>query len=383
LGFGNRLYTHEDSSRNLPQLWEWYYENPAPPTTPEALSAWGRYVRFMAEHFGDRVRYLEVWNEWNIPVYWGAEPELEHYLSVARVAIPILREVCPHAKIVLGSSAGFCYGISQWDLADLLDKRPEELGLDKPVTLFLQAVRSLIQDVDVIAWHPNYQKDPESPEFRGYADDVRAFQEYCAALGFHGEYMVTEFNYGANYPPTAPPNWWGTFQVSEMAKAKYIARFHVQHTALGVGSFVCETWTDMYPLDISLLRRTFAADPISPVQPQPAYYVTRNLATAMEDLQPATFDFDVESNVAEVEADPMRREGEKVVALWLPGRAGDSSDIHPGDVTVQGVYRKATGYDPFSGTSQVLRIKVQDGQTRLADILIRDYPVFLRLEEES
>jgi hypothetical protein len=82
LGFGNRLYTHADPTRRLPQLWECYYENPAPPTTPEALAAWQRYVRFIAGHFRARVRYFELWNEWNIAPYWGGKPNVEHYLAV-------------------------------------------------------------------------------------------------------------------------------------------------------------------------------------------------------------------------------------------------------------------------------------------------------------
>ena len=40
LGFGNRLYSNPDPARRLPQLWEWYYENPRPPVTPAALKAW-------------------------------------------------------------------------------------------------------------------------------------------------------------------------------------------------------------------------------------------------------------------------------------------------------------------------------------------------------
>ena len=34
LGFGNRLY-QKDPQRHLPQLWEWYFENPEPPKTAE------------------------------------------------------------------------------------------------------------------------------------------------------------------------------------------------------------------------------------------------------------------------------------------------------------------------------------------------------------
>lgn len=97
--------------------------------------------------------------------------------------------------------------------------------------------------------------------------------------------MATEWGYAANYPATMPPNWWGDFNCSELEKAKYVARMTVIHAALGVGSFFNELWTNTYPLDISLLRRSFLADPISPMQPSAAYYVVRNLATALERMQ--------------------------------------------------------------------------------------------------
>jgi len=114
LGFGNRLYTQSDPARRLPQLAEWYYENPAPPTTAPALRAWLRFVRFMARKYRDRVKVFEVWNEWNAPNYWGAPVNLEHYLALARATIPVLRHECPEARIMLGSFAGFACGFSTW-----------------------------------------------------------------------------------------------------------------------------------------------------------------------------------------------------------------------------------------------------------------------------
>ena len=203
LGFGNRLYTQADPTRQLPQLWEWYYENPAPPTTPEALQAWGRYVRYMAEHFRDRVQHFEIWNEWNIGTYWGAQPNVEHYLAVARAAIPILREVCPEAKIMLGSWAGFPHGISTWSA--------EELSAKEGEVSYLRVAHALAGEVDEIGWHPFYQADPDSPRWRDYVADVRALFRVLAGWGFRGHCMATEWNVGANYPPTAGPNWWGDF----------------------------------------------------------------------------------------------------------------------------------------------------------------------------
>ena len=80
------------------------------------------------------------------------------------------------------------------------------------------------------------------------------------------------------------------------------------------------------------MRRTFTADPISPQQPQAAYYVMRNLATALENLQPAAFEFRVEGGPAELRAFALARPGERVVAVWQAGpRRGRSAPASPAD----------------------------------------------------
>ncbi len=76
LGFGNRLY-QKDPTRYLPQLWEWYFENPEPPKTEEALAAWEKFVRYSVNYFKDRIHYFEVWNEWNGECYWGDVPDTD------------------------------------------------------------------------------------------------------------------------------------------------------------------------------------------------------------------------------------------------------------------------------------------------------------------
>jgi hypothetical protein len=369
LGFGNRLYTQKDQTRKLPQLWQWYYEDPAPPTTPEALDAWARYVRFMAEHFKDRVKIFEVWNEWNISLYWGEEPNLENYLKVANVAIPILREVAPNAKIMLGSISGFVYQMSEWT--------PEELASQEKSHLFLRAVKALAHDVDLIGWHPFYQTNPDNPEVKSYTADVYRFQAFCEANGFRGQYMVTEWNYAASYPAPVPPNWWGSFECSELQKAKYVARMIVMHSAMGIASFFCETWNSTHPLDLSLLRRSFAADPVYSLQPQAAYYVLRNLATALEDLTPHQISFKIENSLSEIEVFTLKREGQTVLALWTPGIAKDHCDGLPVDIVINGAFSSAMGYDPINGVEGTLNIESIKGEVRIPKFLIKDYPVLV------
>ncbi|MCL5999864.1 MAG: discoidin domain-containing protein, partial [Chloroflexi bacterium] len=374
LGFGNRLYTQDDPVRKLPQLWEWYYENPRPPITPAALKAWARYVRYMARKYRGRVKVFEIWNEWNIGVYWGAQPNLEQYLAIARSTIPILRRECPQARVMLGSYAGYFPGMSTWS--------PEELARQEGESMLLGAIRELARDVDIIGWHPFYQTDPDKPMVRTYSADVRAFQAWCRERGFRGEFCASEWSYGASYPEPTPPNWWGDFTCSECAKAKYVARLSVQHTALACDSFFCETWgNNYYPMDLTLMRRTFGADPISPQQPQAAYYVMRNLATALEDLQPAAFEWHVEGQPADCERFAMARTGERVVTLWQTGRAADDCAGVPVHVVVAGAAQRVVGYDPLNGVEQELMFEYRDGKTHVPGVLVKDYPLLLRLIE--
>ena len=375
LNFGNRLYSGP-ASRAIPQLWEWNYDMPAPPTTPEALAAWTRYVEFMVTHFRDRVKHFEVWNEWNISCYWGAVPSVEHYLAVARAAIPVIREHAPEAKIMMGSWAGFPHGISTWS--------PAQLAAKEKQTLILQATRELAREVDEIGWHPLYQTDPE--RLKGYVADVRALRNWLQTVGFRGHCMATEWNYSALYPPLSDTDvakaWCGGFRATEIEKAKYVAQVFTRHTALGIESFFCEMYFPQFGvLDLSLLRRSFDADPISPLQPQAAYYVTRNLATILDELEPAEFEYTVDRAPSNLEVFPLRSPNGSALALWLGGRAQDQCEGIPVDVLLKGPCRKAIGYDPMNGVAQELSVTQSGGNALLKGILVRDWPLIVRLSD--
>ncbi len=374
LDFGNRLYSGP-AARAVPQLWEWNYDMPAPPTTPEALAAWTRYVEFMVKHFRDRVHHFEIWNEWNISCYWGAPPNLEHYLAVARAAIPIIRREAPAAKIMLGSWAGFPHGMSTWN--------PTQVAEQEKQMPILQATRALAREVDEIGWHPFYQTDPA--QLTTYTADVRALLRWLESAGFRGHCMVTEWNYSAIYPPlageAAAKSWAGAFPATELEKAKYVAQVFTRHTALGLESFFCEMYFPHFGvLDLSLLRRSFDADPISPLQPQAAYYVTRNLATMLDGMEPGTLEFSLEGAPAHLEAFPLTSPTGPALALWLGGRAADHCDGVPVDVRLAVPCRTAFVCDPVNGVRQELAVTQAGGASVLAGVVVRDWPLLIRLE---
>ncbi len=371
LAFGNRLYTMPDPVRKLPQLWEWYYENPLPPTTPEALEAWDRYVRFVVRHFRGRVKVFEIWNEWNIPEYWGTKPDFEQYMAIAKRTIPIIREECPEAKVMLGSVSGFAYGISTW--------KAEERSDNEKSSWLLKAVAELATEVDIVGWHPFYQADTENKDFLSYADDIRTIKAWAAKKGFKGEFFASEWNCSANYPAPTPPNWWGSFESTELDKAKYIARLSVLHTAFDISSFFCETWSNYYPLDLTLLRRSFSGSPVSVLQPQAGYYVMRNLATALEELKSSDFKCRIEGDTSKIECYKMERNNEKVVALWVSGHAKDSFKAVPIQLEFEGDYHSVQGYDCINGVLQELKTEKDGNKTRILGLLVKDYPILIRI----
>ena len=373
LNFGNRLYCGP-ANRPLPQMWEWNYDLPAPPKTPEALAAWSRYVEFMVKHFRDRVKHFEVWNEWNISCYWGANPKLEDYLAVARAAIPVIRKHAPDAKIMMGSWAGFPHGMSTWSA--------DQLAVQGRKTLYLAATRELARDVDEVAWHPFYQTDPD--HLQRYTADVRALKNWLSGVGFRGRCMVTEWNYSALYPPLSEAEakraWCGGFKASEIEKAKYVAQVFTRHTALDLESFFCEMYFPYFAvLDLSLLRRSFDADPIPPLQPQAAYYVTRNLATMLDGMEPGEFEYRVTPSPRRLEVFTLKWPEGRALTLWLGGRAQDQCEGVTVDIQLKTPCRKATGYDPVNGVAQELVITQTPEGPVLKGILVRDWPLILRL----
>jgi hypothetical protein len=373
LNFGNRLYSGPDQ-RSIPQLWEWNYDMPKPPTTPEALAAWGRYVEFMVKHFRGRVHHFEVWNEWNISCYWGDTPNLEHFLAVSRVAIPIIRKYAPEAKIMMGSVAGFPHGISGWKPAELVQKERE--------IMYLQAMRALAGDVDEIGWHPFYNRDPDS--LLNYTSDVKAFQSWLRSVGFKGHCMATEWNYGALYPFVAdkdvPNVWCGPFNCSEIDKAKYVAQAFTRHAGLGIESFFCELYFSHFgTVDLSLMRSTFHADPIAPLQPQAAYYVTRNLATIMDGMEPDEFKCEVAPSPEHLELFTFSAPGGRAVALWVGGRADDAGRKTTVTLKLPFGCRSAEAFDPINGVSQSLVIKPTTGGTKIRGLVVGDAPLIVRV----
>ena len=380
LNFGNRLYTGQngvengkviDSKRDNPFQPEWYYDQPSPPSTEEALQAWEKYVEFMAKKYRDKVEYFEVWNEWNINLYFGAKTDLELYKKIAHRAIKVLKRVAPNVKIALGSVSAYPTGCEKWTPQQWEKPR----GIPERERLTIGAMREFAPLVDVIGIHPYYQREPFFIE--QFEKDFKALKKWLKSCGFNGTLMISEWNFSSIYPSIpaheAPAIWRGHVAFSEIQKAKFVAQRYMTDTANGVPSSFCEMYNPFYgAFELSLLRRA-SDDGTATLQPDAAFYAVRNIASITDGFEPAEVDATVS---AKFDIKNLRKYGfttptGKAVALWLGVEANDSSPRKAVDLQLPSDVKKAVAVDVFNGNKQEL--KVENGKVK--GILLNDTPL--------
>ena len=232
--------------------------------------------------------------------------------------------------------------------------------------------------LDAIGWHPFYQADPGDRSrsiFADYRKSLEQFKKECNILGFKGQYAATEWTWAAPYPPAT-----SGLVVSEIQKAKYSAQLMIAHSGMDVISLYNETFqSGRLDWDCNLLRNAFQSDPISSTQPQPIYYVFRNLFTALDDFRAVNFPVRFGSQKV-YECYTFKRGTESLVAAWIPGRTGDGIVEEKTEVTLPRLEcKRAWVIDTMNGTEQELNITHRDNDTVIEGVLIKDYPVFVRI----
>ncbi len=225
-----------------------------PPKSPASL---GRFAATLARRYGPKgslwrtrprlprvpIRSWQVWNEPNLPTYWGGDPDPPAYARLLAAAKRALKAVDPHAEVV---SAGL----------------PESrLGIP-----FEQFVRRLYEagaadSLDVFALHP-YAADAG-----GALRAVERTRELLDELDAHAPIWVTELGW-ASGGPRSP------FTVGERGQAARVGAvlrdLVDQRRALGVRGVVYFNWRDAPPypggqdffgLHTGLLRRNGSPKP--------------------------------------------------------------------------------------------------------------------------
>ncbi len=307
--------------------------------TEEEIERYLDYVRFIVRHFKGRIQYYEIWNEPDnaVPLQWI---HVDDYINLVRRTVPVIREEYPEAKIVVGS-----------------------IKLQNPSSrdwLFSLLGSDVMPLVDVVSWHAMFGISPKhnGQHYYEYPSLVEQIRNEASAHGFEGEYRGDDLLW------RSPDCFWCNPNDpldSNIAAAKYFARGIVMHLGLDITPGV---------QSINSLRLE-------------SYSTIRNLSTLMAGAKPMGLTVEIQSEATNIMSYGFTLpNGDRLLALWTDGVAVDDDPGVPATLTIPGFDGwNTTGIDILYGFEQPLITSSENGNLIIRDLLIKDYPIIIRLSK--
>ncbi len=235
-----------------------FYDENSTPYTDEGRQGFARYGREIVKHYGDQIKWVEVYNEFNI--HFGdvgngeADSRPDSYFKLLKETYQAVKAHDPDVTVVGPATAGVPF--------DWIEEVFQLGGL---------------QYMDAVSIHP--YRYPDTPE--GLVQDLVRLQD-----------LIKKYNDGQTKPIWITEIGWPTQLdnrgVSEKTQADYIVRSHVLALSQGVGKmfwydFMNDGTDDAYnEHNFGIIRNP--GDPKGKYTPKPAYaaysVMTRELAGA-------------------------------------------------------------------------------------------------------
>ena len=307
-------------------------------TTEDEFERYLDYVQTVVSHFRGRIDYFEIWNE---PDAGACTQHIEpkDYVNLVSKVVPVIWQENPEAKVVVGSTTGLHDPGSQAYLMAIVDSEIMPL-------------------VNVVAWHPFYGASPAYPDvaeyYYTYPALVQEIKKRASGAGFEGEFRADELTW--RVPAFSNPDH--PWNHEEVIAAKYYTRSIVMHLGMDVDAFV--------DVDSRLTN---------------VYSTVRNMATIMEGTTPTSLDVEIHSDATNIMSYGFSGpNGETMVALWTDGIAVESDPGIAADLIFPGFGDSGvTGLDALHGFEQELITETNNGDLVIPELLVRDYPIILRL----
>ncbi len=338
--------------------WAWEY--------PEAQDAYLRYVRFIVNHFKDRVSF------WGVGSDWPGNPD------VYKKLIRTVKEIDPDAGVMGGGEAGTA----------MLSKAKGEIEEDVyPSHLSTGALGLLASRVD-----SGFSLDHLKQFF---PQARREIQEY-RNNGYDG-HINYSFMTWSIYPPGARQPGQKSWEAvkdefgftdfryhgeSEMVRAKLVAQSFVGCAGLNALALYCNPYFNSSAVGQSLFRVPEPGQVLHPMQPDAGYYTLRTICTVMDGWRGEEFPVEIKAE-RELERFTYRHDdGGRMIAAWIPGETTDDLVETRADVILPDVpnARKVWGIDLLNGTRQELNYTMERDSVILHNILIKDYPTLIQIE---
>lgn len=304
------------------------------------------YVRMVTSTLKGLVSEYELWNEpdANIDYFQRIEPDV--YIDIAKRVIPIIREVDPEAKIVVGSTSNY---------------------LDKPVQEYSRKIleSDILPLADVISLHTvNNDASPvfHSDYYYGYDEMWKSIKSIAESHGFIGEYAADELNYRSSYSLSVLQPEIGDYHPYEPEiAAKYIGRM----IAINLG------------LDISV-----GTSGTNAVERPAEGGMIRNMSYLMDGLVAAPQKVIVTSPSELIRYYTFKDQtGNQYIVLWNDAEALVKSDDTEASLILNDISATSVvATDPYLMNLQPLNFKNTEKGVELNQLLLKDYPILIEIE---
>jgi len=294
------------------------------------------FVRFIVSHFKDRVQYFEIWNEPDLGTP-GQRIDVADYIDLVKRAALVIRHEYPEVKIQVGGTTS------------LHDSREY---------LFSILRSDIMPLVDVVSWHPLFGESPEHEAEYYYScpSIVEQIKEVASSHGFQGEYEADELTWSVHGQGGDAP-----WRYSNTRAAKYYARAIVQHLGMDI------------------------AVSLGGVSQRPIIFPTiQNLCTVMAGHEAIDLpvEIDIDYNGPGAYCVFRYPNGDRMMAVWTDGIAQDEDPGIPATITFPGLTAgSVTGIDVLHGFEQELVFETYGDSTTIRDLLVKDYPILIRLSD--
>jgi hypothetical protein len=187
---------------------------------------------------------------------------------------------------------------------------------------------------------------------------VEEIKQVATSHGFEGEFLVEEMLWRT----PAEPHESEPYGFTDVSGAKYYARAVIIHLGLNVSPGLAVVQEDIRPRSHSVIRA---------------------LANVMAGAVAADLPVVIESKATNFQHYGFSLpNGEMLLALWTDGAAVENDPGVKATLTFPGLSaQQVTGIDPLNGFEQELASDSKNGNLIIRNLLIKDYPILLRLTD--
>ncbi len=214
---------------------------------------------------------------------------------------------------------------------------------------------------------------PKDQPYASYKEEIQAYQSMIRRYNPDMKLNITEtcVNTGA-----------GSYNVSNKSQAKFLARLYLYHYSTGIGP------TCWWSLDPVKTGQTFWGLTTPDGRRRDSWYAMRNLSAVMDySYLPADeIKVQINSEVNKFTSNVYRnKEGEILIPFWAAVTMRDNNTGKATDMRVSGIHNisRAEAIDILSGTVQELEFEDEKNSVLFKALIVRDYPVVIRIRTED